>query len=215
MRDERESLRRRSVLALAAGAAVQAAWPARARTHFSATRARVGNRGRAPEAFLQELVNWGRSAPDEVFAPNAAFDIYSAVAPQLGPYRDLMHRRAVMLEVLRVHAGLESSWNWDEGVDTSKRVANDVRNEEAGAFQCSCDSLQFGADLQALFKQASVGDASCEAFIRVTKQNHPFAIEYDARLLRHTLAHHGPVKRREIHPWLRRDAVAEFQALLV
>ena len=138
-----------------------------------------------------------------------------AVLPQLGPYRDMMHRRAVMLEVLRVHAGLESSWNWDEGVDRSKRVANNERNEEAGAFQCSCDSLAFGEDLRALFKQASPDDDACKAFIRVTRENHPFAIEYDARLLRHTLRHHGPVQRKELHRSLSRDAVDEFLRLLV
>jgi len=39
-------------------------------------------------------------------------------------------------------------------------------------------------------------------------------MEYVARLLRRTVNHHGPVKRQEIDPWLREDAVAEFRALL-
>jgi len=40
------------------------------------------------------------------------------------------------------------------------------------------------------------------------------AIEYAARLLRRTTHHNGPVLRHEVDPWLRKDAVAEFQALI-
>jgi hypothetical protein len=202
------------MLNVAAAALLLPSATGRAATAYVATRAQVANRGRPPEAFLAELVAWGRAAPDEVFAPNDVFDIYSAVAPQLGPYESLAHRRAVMLEVLRVHAGFESRWRWNEGVDASKHVANNARNEETGAFQCSCDSLGHGADLKALFKRASPDDASCEAFIRVSKEDHRFAMEYNARLLRHTLDHHGPIKRREINAWLSRAAVREFSALL-
>lgn len=119
-----------------------------------------------------------------------------------------------MLEVLRVHAGFESSWNWNEAVDVSKTEPNSEKTEEAGPLQCSCNSLKYGADLQALFAARSPGDTSCQAFMRVSKKDHRFAMEYDARPLRHTLQHHGPVKRREINAWLRRDAVAEFEALL-
>jgi hypothetical protein len=36
---------------------------------------------------------------------------------------DLQHRRAAMLEVMRVHAGFESSWNWKQGVDTTNRTS--------------------------------------------------------------------------------------------
>ena len=46
------------------------------------------------------------------------------------------------------------------------------------------------------------------------KQNHPLAMEYIARLLRRTVNHNGPVKRHEIDPWLRKDAVTEFLGLL-
>ncbi len=48
----------------------------------------------------------------------------------------------------------------------------------------------------------------------VMKQDHPLAMEYIARLLRRTVEHNGPVKRHEIDVWLRRDAVAEFQAFV-
>jgi hypothetical protein len=46
------------------------------------------------------------------------------------------------------------------------------------------------------------------------KSNHPFALQYCARLLRFTTDHHGPVKRKEINPWLRRDAMAELLGFL-
>jgi hypothetical protein len=46
------------------------------------------------------------------------------------------------------------------------------------------------------------------------KQNHQLAMEYIARLLRRTVNHNGPVKRHEIDPWLRKDAVMEFRDLL-
>ncbi|NCS59325.1 MAG: hypothetical protein GPJ16_21815 [Microcystis aeruginosa G11-04] len=49
---------------------------------------------------------------------------------------------------------------------------------------------------------------------KVSKSNHKFAIEYCARLLRFTVNHHGPVKRKEINPWLKRNAVVEFQGFL-
>jgi hypothetical protein len=39
-------------------------------------------------------------------------------------------------------------------------------------------------------------------------------MEYTARLLRHTTRHHGPVRDHHIDPWLRRDAVREFEELL-
>jgi hypothetical protein len=56
---------------------------------------------------------------------------------------------------------------------------------------------------------------------------HAVAFEYVARLMRHTMRHHGPLHKnrskfkpalrkpeQSIFPWLSRDAVAEFQQLL-
>jgi len=51
------------------------------------------------------------------------------------------------------------------------------------------------------------------AFQKAMKQNHRLAMEYIARLLRRTTHHNGRVMRHEIDPWLRRDAVEEFQSL--
>ena len=93
-------------------------------SNYSATKQHVSNKGVAPDDFLDELVAWGEQSCDEIFAPNAGrntYDIYSSVLDELGPWQGVPHRRAVMLEVMRVLAGFESSWNWNEGRDTRKR----------------------------------------------------------------------------------------------
>ena len=173
----------------------------------------VYNRGKATDAFLDELIAWGKQAPDEIFAANEVYDVYSSVFDTLGPYRSLAHRRAVMLEVLRVLAGFESSWKWNAGVDTTNPHSNTPLTMEAGAFQVSANSMNFGPELRNLvISQAGSDDPT--AFQAAMKTNHRLAIEYAARLLRRTTAHHGPVKRHEIDPWLKRGAVAEFGELL-
>ena len=181
--------------------------------NFVACKQLVFNRGKAPDSFLNELVDWGMVAPAEVFAVNDRFDIYSSVRPQLGPWRGDLHRRAVMLEVLRVLAGFESSWDWNEGVDITNPTSNTLQTEEAGIFQCSCNSMSFSPTLKSLLLSVTPDD-SCKSFIKTTKQNHRFAIEYCARLLRFTTNHHGPVKGKHIHAWLRTDSVSEFQGFL-
>ena len=180
---------------------------------FVACKQAVFNRGKPPTSFLNELVDWGMAAPAEVFAVNDRVDIYSSVRPQLGPWRGDLHRRAVMLEVLRVLGGFESSWDWNAGVDITNPTSNTPETEEAGIFQCSCNSMAFSPTLKTLFKSVSQG-SSCLSFIKTTKQNHRFAMEYCARLLRFTTDHHGPIKGKHIHAWLRPDAVSEFQGFL-
>lgn len=180
---------------------------------YIATRQHVHNRGRAPIAFLDELVAWGKVAPDEIFAPNSASDIYSSVRNTLGPWESLQHRRAVMLEVLRVLGGFESSWDWTEGVDESNEDSDTPVEIEAGIFQVSANSMNFGDELRELVRREA-GATDPTTFQREMKANHPLAIGYCARLLRRTVRHHGPVRDFHIHPWLRRDAVAEFLSLL-
>jgi hypothetical protein len=180
---------------------------------FIATKQHVKNRGVAPDQFLQQLVDWGRQASDQIFEPNDFSDVYSSVINTLGPWDGIAHRRAVMLEVLRVLAGFESSWNWNEGVDTTNKTSVTPDTIEAGAFQVSANSMNFGHELKDLVL-AKVGSLDGNDFQRAMKQNHPLAIEYAARLLRRTTHHNGPVLRHEIDPWLRKDAVAEFQALV-
>ena len=36
---------------------------------YKALKAQVKNRGKAPDAFLDELIAWGKDAPEEIFAP--------------------------------------------------------------------------------------------------------------------------------------------------
>lgn len=181
--------------------------------NFDACKTEVHDRGKPPEAFLNELIDWCRQAPDEIFARNNRKDIYSQVSNELGPWEDLLHRKAAMLEVLRVLGGFESSWDWNAGRDVTNPRSNTSCTKEAGIFQCSGDSMNFDGSLKQLLQSVST-ETDCDAFRAVTKSNHRFAIEYCARLLRFTINHHGPVKRKEINPWLRKDAVAEFKQFL-
>lgn len=183
---------------------------------YTATKQHVLNRGTPPDSFLDELVAWGRTAPEEIFAVNATpVDVYTVLRPQLGPWTGILHRRAVMLEALRVLALFESSGNWNEGVDKSKRMnLRHLAGQETGAWQVSYDSLPFGADLKTLTTQHCGDGFTVQDFVDQMKSDHPFAMEYIARLLRHTVKANGPVLRREINDWVRRDAVAEFETLL-
>lgn len=52
---------------------------------YTATKQHVANRGVAPDEFLDQLVTWGKGAPDDIFEPNAFSDIYSSVFNTLGP----------------------------------------------------------------------------------------------------------------------------------
>ena len=166
-----------------------------------------------PEGFLNELIAWGKSAPAEIFAQNARNDVYSSVLGVLGPYRDVKYRRAVMLEVMRVLARLESKWRWDQGRDTKNTPVTAPQEEwEAGAWQVSADGMGWGPDLRALVSRYGKTDAV--SFQALMKQNHQVAMEYIARLLRYTIDANGPVKRGEIKPFLRKDAVEEFVKLL-
>lgn len=181
---------------------------------FLATRALVKNRGNPSDEFLTELVKWGKGAADEIFAPNInPADIYAYVAPELGPWKGPDHRRAVMLEVMRVLAGFESSWHWNEGVDVTNSTSVTPETIEAGAWQVSANSMAFGQDLKDLVTRV-VGSMDGNAFQSAIKSNHVLAMEYIARLLRHTVRHNGPVKRREINPFLSPASVKEFQELL-
>jgi hypothetical protein len=101
---------------------------------FVACKQKVHNRGKPPDSFLDELIDWGRAAPNEVFERNPNADVYSLVVGTLGPWRDLKHRRAAMLEVLQVLGGFESSWTWNEGRDVTNPSSNTPETEEAGIF---------------------------------------------------------------------------------
>lgn len=183
--------------------------------NFSATRERVLNRGIPPVEFLTELVEWGRSAPEEIFAPNPnPADIYAIIRPELGPWTLPIERRAAMLEAMRVHAGFESGWNFDEGVDvTNKTSVANKTGQESGAWQVSFDSEVLGHEALKPFAEAH-GIGQADDFISRMKSDHRLAMEYYARLVRVNIRWAGPLVRREINEWLRRGAMAEFQSLL-
>lgn len=180
---------------------------------FKATRAAVLNRGTPPPAFLNELVKWGRTAPDAIFSAPDDNDIYQSVEAALGPYGDLAHRRAVMLEVMRVLAGFESSWDWNAGRDTSKPASTRPETSEAGAWQVSANSMSLGPELRDLVRRRT-GSLDPLEFQKHMKTDHALAMEYIARLLRRTVRANGPAMRHEIDRWLQRDAVSEFEALI-
>lgn len=187
----------------------------------------VLNRGVASDGFLTEIVAWGRTAPEEIFAPNLNVDIYSKIKPELGPWESMLHRRAGMLEVMRVLGMFESSGNFNEGVDTSRVGSDTAENAEAGAWQVSYDARRFAPELRLLLDRKGIKNGI--EFQRLMKSDHPLAMEFVARLMRFTTHHNGPLYKgsersgirsslrgpeHSIYPWIRRDAVAQFMTLL-
>lgn len=192
------------------------------------TKATVLNRGTAPISFLGEMVEWAKSADDAIFAPNNHTDIYSKVKPELGPFESMAHRKAIMLEVMRVLALFESSCDWTEGVDTSRLGSTTPENAEAGAWQVSYDARNLDPiNLGGMLKANMVTNGI--RFQQITKFNHTFAMEFVARLMRRNTKHNGPLYKgaerngirkslrgaeHSIYPWLRREAAAEFVTAL-
>jgi hypothetical protein len=176
----------------------------------------VLNRGIPPASFIVELIAWGKAAPDEIFARNQTpADVYALTNTVLGPWgSDLKLRRAGMLEVMRVHAGIESSWNWRQGVDTTNRTSmRKIDGQETGAWQVSFDSTELHDGAMLPFAKLHDIDTP-EKFISRMKTEHFLAMEYYARLVRVSIAWAGPLISRKILPELRTDALAEFKLAL-
>lgn len=181
---------------------------------YVATKHPVSNRGVCPDSFLDQLVEFGRNAPDEIFPPNAKPDIYGAVANVLGPWQGLLHRKAAMLEVLRVAAAEESSWNWQEGVDSTNPASmSHPEQAETGAFQVSYDSLGFDPSLRACVVKYT-GSDHLNVFLQEMKAQPQLACEYCARLFRFSIRWSGPAIHGVIAANVRRDCVSEFEGLL-
>lgn len=182
---------------------------------FTAAKSHVLNRGNPPDEFLSTLVTCAKAWDDSLVAENDnEHDIYALIEPVLGPWTGILHRRAAMMEAMRVHAGFESSWNWNEGVDvTNKHSVANITGEETGIFQVSFDSTALDGSLRAY--AASVGVSMPQAFITSMKIDKPLALEYYARLVRINIRWAGPLEKGLILPWLKTDAVAEFQSALV
>ncbi len=187
---------------------------------MSAIATKVLNRGIPPASFVSTIVAWAKTADPDIFAPNPnPRDIYSTIADVLGnpkpaPRWAGIDRRAVMLEVMRVHAGFESSWDWTEGVDvTNHSSVAHIEGEETGIFQVSFDSTYLGGGAM---KQFTIehGIDTPRKFINGMKADHNLALKYYARLIRVSVQWAGPIKRHEIDAWVKRDAVKEFEALL-
>ena len=199
--------------------------------NYSACKARVYNRGVPPDSFLDELIEWGRSAPDEIFVPNSVpVDIFTVIKSSLArrtgedaagstiyQWDDLLHRKAALLETMRVHAGMESSWNWNEGVDRTNATSMvNKTGQETGIFQVSFDSEWLGHNAMKAFAETH-DIATPEKFIPAMKENHSLALEYYARLSRISPRWAGPLLRHgndSVYPWLSRAAVAEFKGFL-
>jgi len=79
--------------------------------------------------------------PDDIFTQNPGPNIYAQTVGILGPWAGLKHRRAAMLEVMRVLAGFESTWNWREGMDPETAHPELPETWEAGAWQVSANSM--------------------------------------------------------------------------
>jgi len=173
----------------------------------SPLKTQVFNRGVASDDFLTVIGTTIAGLPIEVFAPNQNLDVYSYVRSSLGPWRDNEHRRWVMAEVLRVLGMFESSGNWNCGYDTSNPDENSPITRSAGAFQVSANSRYFGQDLR------DISPSDGDTFQAVMKSNHPLAVEYIAKLLRHTVDANGPVLGHHIDKWLSREAVADWENL--
>jgi hypothetical protein len=199
---------------------------------FTEARGQVYNRGRAPTEFLTYIVDWARDAPDALFDYNDAADVYAHVKYKLGPWKEgsdfLVHRRAVMCEVLRTLCGFESSWDWEEGIDMSANHGRPYdrpkQTWEAGILQASADSMSAYASCKAYAAEHGIGVKDYDDFRALSMRKGVFPIQYGANILRSTYKHHGPLKRTEndtanpqsssIHPYLSRGAVEEFMAAL-
>jgi hypothetical protein len=188
---------------------------------WKACKVKVLNRGIAPDWFLNEALAWAKTAPDEIFASNSNYDVYSLMYAKLGPWKSLKHRKAALLNGLIIHAGMESSWNHSVGIDTSKPSSlNTCKAAEAGAYQPSYDSVYgFGGDLISLFKakcSSFSADQDCKRFQICAKQNRSFSHEYTSRLLRHKngYKHFGPWVRGENQRYLSVQCTEELLSKL-
>jgi hypothetical protein len=193
---------------------------------FKATKALVPDPcgERAPDSFLGAMLDWARTAPEEIFALNGEpHDLLGKLVKFFGPWEGgpgscewLNHRKAAMLEHARVHAGFESNWRWGTGPDAlNPRSMELPQCAEAGAFQASFDSLDLehgGTTLRECARRFGAFDP--ETFQRLTKADRNFQLEYYFRLCRVDTRWAGPVNKGWTLAAMRADAIAEWRRLL-
>lgn len=195
----------------------------------------VFNRGIPSDLFIDEILACVRLLPDEYFGPNKNFDIYNKVSSELGPWENLLHRKAVMAHILIVLGMFESSGNWKEGVDSSRRTSTTKENAEAGAWQESWDARRLDPSLAEFLKNNSITDGV--EFQQRMKTDHCLAVSFTILLLRIDVKDferiaNGPVRKGDerrktwpdrsnlwnakesIYPWLSRLAVSEVMKFL-
>lgn len=173
--------------------------------------------GTPPVAFLDELVTIVAALPEEIFAPNdEPGDVMNIIEPVLGPWTSSTHRRAALCEVLRVTAGFESGWNWNEGTDTTAGLETPAE-EETGAWQVSANSMNLdssGSLRDCVNARIVGGNATASQFISLMKESHQLAIEYAARLFRINTRWSGPTNRGWTREAVYPQAVTEFEGFL-
>lgn len=131
---------------------------------------------------------------------------------ELGPFISTEHKAACAMEALRCLASFESSYNWTTGKDPANK-SPDPNTWEAGVFQVSYNSIRLDKSLKAMCEGRDIFDA--QSFVHDQKNDHAFACAYAIKLLLVTTRANGPAVRREINPWLKREAVQEFLSFLV
>jgi hypothetical protein len=184
---------------------------------LSACMYKVHNRGTIPFEVLKDIVTELRATPLEVFEKNNSFDVYSSVQKELGPYTSLKNRAASMGAVMVVQGGFESSWGYKDGRDMN---ANNTKacTEEAGLYQTSGNMNTFSKESEAVlvpFQALHCKSTTCSEFKRCTKEPvKAFVHGHFMRAARITVRHWGPMVRKEINPWLRRDCASQIESLL-
>lgn len=179
----------------------------------------IPNQGKIPAQVLNNITDFVRSAPDQVFEKNNEADIYSLFNKYVGPFTTLKQRRAVMADTEIVLGAMESSWNYGIGRDPNTPATKPCDEWEAGMFQTSSNTLaNFGnGKLTALFDAAckdykNLG--TCQGFQKCTKEEPAFAHAYTGLLLRYTTRHHGPITNGFVGPLLSKTCENEIEGIL-
>jgi hypothetical protein len=184
---------------------------------------RNSKRGTPKKDVVEEIIEYVSEMPDSDFSVNAKYDIYSHMAPKFSEYtKGIKKRRALMAAVLTNLAGWESTWDWNEGIDTTNISSTKSKcSEEAGLLQTSGDAMNFDKSLVRLFEsscKAYTKGTKCDRFIACSKDpgaNHRFTVIFTAMLLRHTTNHHGPIKRKsDVYSSLSIKCVEQIEARL-